>query len=178
MVCASFVLLTGGPGGGKTTLVEHLAGRGYATSAEAGRAIIRDQALVGGPLRADPVAFAETILTWELRAYREASGLTFFDRGVPDVVASYLLLDRPVPDHVLRAAEVCRYAPVAFAAPPWREVYVNDADRTQTWDEAVRTYEACVAAYERCGYELVALPFAPVGERAAFVLGRVSPPSP
>lgn len=43
-----FVIVTGGPGAGKTTLIAELARRGLATSPEAGRAVIRDQRAVGG----------------------------------------------------------------------------------------------------------------------------------
>lgn len=44
-----FFVLTGGPGSGKTTLIEALRSAGFATSVEAGRGIIRDQLAIGGP---------------------------------------------------------------------------------------------------------------------------------
>ena len=44
-----FFVLTGGPGSGKTTLIEALRRAGFATSVEAGRGIIRDQSDIGGP---------------------------------------------------------------------------------------------------------------------------------
>jgi predicted ATPase len=72
VTAARFVVLTGGPGGGKSTLLAALAALGHAVSPEAGRAIIRDQARIGGRLRDDQVAFAETILMREMRSYREA----------------------------------------------------------------------------------------------------------
>jgi predicted ATPase len=174
---AGLVVLTGGPGGGKSTLLAHLAGLGHAVAPEAGRAIIRDQATIGGRLRDDPVAFAEVILTWEMRAYRAAvngdARPVFFDRGVVDVAAAYLQLGLPVPAHVCAAVSEFRYAPTVFVAPPWRKVYVPDTERHQPWEEAVRTYDACGAAYERFGYTLVDLPFAPVEDRAAFLLARL-----
>ena len=43
-----FFVLTGGPGAGKTTLIEALRSAGFATTVEAGRAIIRDQLDIGG----------------------------------------------------------------------------------------------------------------------------------
>ena len=43
-----FFVLTGGPGSGKTTLIQALAKRGFATAPEAGRGIIRDQQAIGG----------------------------------------------------------------------------------------------------------------------------------
>ncbi len=41
-------VVTGGPGSGKTTLIAALAARGYQTTVEAGRAIIREQMETGG----------------------------------------------------------------------------------------------------------------------------------
>ncbi len=58
-----FHVITGGPGSGKSTLIEALGRRGYAHSIEAGRAIIQDQTAIDGPALPgrDPLAFAELI---------------------------------------------------------------------------------------------------------------------
>ena len=41
-------VVTGGPGSGKTTLIEALGRLGIVSMPEAGRAIIRDQTAIGG----------------------------------------------------------------------------------------------------------------------------------
>jgi predicted ATPase len=173
-----FHVITGGPGSGKSTLIEALSRRGLAHSIEAGRAIIQDQIAIDGPALPgrDPLAFAELMLSWELRSYRVAqaeSGHVFFDRGVPDVVGYFQLLGRPVPSHVTRAAERFRYSRRVFLAPPWPAIFTQDAERKQTAEEAERTCEAMIAAYSSCGYELVALPRVSVDERACFVLASI-----
>jgi predicted ATPase len=43
-----FHIITGGPGSGKTTLIDALAAQGFHHMPEAGRAIIRDQIAIGG----------------------------------------------------------------------------------------------------------------------------------
>jgi len=53
---------------------------------------------------------------------------------------------------------------------------VQDAERIQSWDEAVATHEACVEAYEACGYTLVELPLTSPKARAEFVLDVVQRP--
>ena len=70
----SLFVITGGPGSGKSTLIAALAARGISVMPEAGRAIIRDQAAIGGSALpwADRAAYAELMLSWELRSYREA----------------------------------------------------------------------------------------------------------
>ncbi|RUU62771.1 ATPase, partial [Mesorhizobium sp. M2C.T.Ca.TU.009.01.2.1] len=66
-----FFVLTGGPGSGKTTLIEALRAQGFATAPEAGRGIIRDQTAIGGPALPwqDRALFAELMLSWELRSW-------------------------------------------------------------------------------------------------------------
>ena len=176
--CERFHVVTGGPGSGKTSLIEALARAGYAHTVEAGRAIIQDQIAIDGPALPwrDPLAFAELMLSWELRSYRmaeETTGPVFFDRGVTDLVGYLTLVGRPVPAHVARAAGRFRYNRRVFVAPPWPEIYTQDAERKQTQEEAVRTYEALVTAYSNCGYVLVSLPLVSVEDRVRFVLDDI-----
>jgi predicted ATPase len=169
-----FIVITGGPGSGKTTLIEALAVQGFTTTVEAGRAIIQDQVAIGGtalPWR-DPLAFAEAMLVWEMRSYRTAQehpGPVFFDRGVPDVVGYLRLCGLPVPPHIAKAATLFRYAPRVFIAPPWREIFAQDTERKQDFAEAERTYEAMAETYAALGYRLVELPCVGVEERVGFV---------
>lgn len=173
-----FFVLSGGPGSGKSTLIEALARAGYAHSIEAGRGIIQQQVAVDGdalPWR-NRAKFAASMLEWEVRSYLDAqaqSGPVFFDRGVPDVIGYLRLEGLPVPDDVRRAAETYRYNRRVFIAPPWPEIFAQDAERKQTPDVAVRTYEAMVAVYSALGYELLELPKALVEERVQFVLANI-----
>ena len=170
-----FFVLTGGPGAGKTTLIEALRGAGFAGTEEAGRGVIRAQAAIGGPAlpASNPALFAEAMLVWELRNHAEAeraNAPTFFDRGLPDIAGYLTLTGLPVPAHVGRAIRSFRYSPVVFCLPPWPQIFVGDRERTQDLPEAVRTYEAVTEAYAGAGYRLVEVPPATVDERLRFVL--------
>lgn len=174
-------VLTGGPGSGKTTLIDHLADQGYAHLPEAGRAIIQAQMAIDGPALPwrDRALFAEMMLGWEMRSHamaRHLAGPVLCDRGVPDVVGYLRLEGLPVPEHALRAAQSLRYDRRVFIAPPWPAIYRQDAERRQ--DEAIarRTHEAMAAVYRELGYALVELPRATVGERAALIREIVGPP--
>jgi len=159
-------------------LISALQNQGFAVMPEAGRAIIQDQAAIGGNALPwiDPGAFADGMLCWELRSYREASaagGVIFFDRGIPDVAGYLRLMELPVPEYLSRAIQQFRSSRQVFIAPPWQEIFTQDAERKQTFEEAVRTYESLVATYREHGYELVELPRAPVPERVRFVLEKL-----
>ncbi|WP_107312277.1 AAA family ATPase [Burkholderia metallica] len=169
-----FFVVTGGPGSGKSTLLDALEHAGFARSQEAGRGVIRDQMAIDGralPWR-DPAAFAELMLSWEMRSYelaRHAGGPVFFDRGVPDVIGYLRLTGLPVPAHAQAAARRFRYHPRVFIAPPWPDIYTQDTERRQDFAEALRTYDAMVECYTTYGYRLVELPRDSVQARVRFV---------
>ncbi len=84
------------------------------------------------------------MLSWEMRSYELAkreTGLVFFDRGVLDVAGYLRLMGLPIPEHVQKAAEIFLYNRRVFIAPPWREIFRQDGERKQDFDEAMRTYE-------------------------------------
>lgn len=98
-----------------------------------------------------PAAFAELMLSWDMRSYRMAGGSggrpCSSIAGVPDVAEYLHLSGLPVPRHVAKAVEVLRYNRRVFIAPPWPEIFRQDDERRQSFAEAVRTCEAMVAAY-------------------------------
>jgi predicted ATPase len=173
-----FIVITGGPGSGKSTLIDALERAGHSRTVEAGRAVIQQQVAIDGnalPWR-DRAAFAELMLTWEMEAYaaaRQKNGLVFFDRGVPDVEGYLRLVGLPVQKHVEEAVESYCYNRRVFIAPPWKEIFRQDRERKQDFDEAVRTCEVLAATYKERGYELVELPRGSVDQRLNFVLTNV-----
>lgn len=175
-----FFAITGGPGAGKSALIEALYQAGYSRSIEAGRGVIQDQVTIGGAALpwSDRILFAELMLSWDMRSYHlaeQAEGIVFFDRGVPDVAGYLRLLGVPVPDHMRKAAEIFRYNRKVFIARPWREIFIQDRERKQDFDEAIRTYEALSAIYAAHDYELIELPRVSVEERVRFVRAKIAP---
>ena len=174
-----FFVFTGGPGSGKTTLIEALKARGYATTEEAGRGVIRQEQQSGGTALpwADRERFAEQMFEWELRSYRDAQrqdGLVFFDRGLPDTIGYLRLEGLDVPAWMEEEALRLRYNKRVFIAPPWKEIYGRDEERRQSWDVAIGTYDIMAKTYAELGYELVELPRTSVAHRADFVIAEMS----
>ena len=171
-------VITGGPGSGKSTLIEALAAAGVATSPEVGRAIIREEVAAGGtalPWR-DHRAFAERMVEREVAAHRAALATgrpVVLDRGVPDVIGFLRISGLAVPPHIDAAARACRYNPRVFIAPWWPDIFTTDAERKQTPQEARATFAVMVATYRDYGYRLVELPRATVAARVAFVMDQI-----
>jgi len=174
-----FVVVTGGPGSGKTALLGRLQEAGFATTGEAGRGVIQEQVVIGGQALpwADRTLFAELMLSWEMRSYRAAQrheDVVVFDRGVPDVVGYLRLCKLAVPAHVSAAAETYCYNRRVFIAPPWPKIFEQDDERKQDLEEAEQTYRAMVNIYTRLGYELLTLPKVDIEGRAQFVKENIA----
>jgi predicted ATPase len=75
-----------------------------------------------------------------------------------------------------KAAAAVRYNRQVFVAPPWPEIFEQDEERKQDFDEAVRTCEMMRTAYDAYGYLLTELPRASVEERLRFVIERIGKP--
>lgn len=168
-------VLTGAPGAGKSTLLDAAAAAGIMTSPEVARELL--QVPGGMELRAsNPQGFAQAMLEAHIREFerfKDAPGPVVFDRGFPDVVGFYLLTGRHVPAELDRVCWEMRYAGPILRAPPWAVIYRQDAERIQTWEEAVQSDEAVTAAWRRYGYDLIDLPLANVDDRLGFLCARM-----
>ncbi|MGW9127890.1 AAA family ATPase [Paenibacillus chitinolyticus] len=96
-----------------------------------------------------------------------------FDRGVPDVIGYLRLEGLDVPANIQRAGELFRYNKRVFIAPPWPDIYRNDAERKQDLKTACRTFETMAAVYTELGYELVELPRCSIEDRAEYIRSSI-----
>lgn len=174
-----FYIISGGPGSGKSTLIDALEQLGYARTIEGGRAIIQQQQAIGGSALPweDRALFAELMLSWEMRSYDMAkaqSGTVFFDRGVPDIIGYLSLCGLAIPQYMQVAAERIRYNQTVFLAPPWPDIFTQDTERKQDLEEAQRTFDAMRQVYSSLDYKITLLPKVSVQERLKFVLSRIT----
>jgi len=171
-------VITGGPGSGKSTLIDALAEAGVVTSPEVGRAIIREEVASGGNALpwSNHLAFAERMIAREIAARDAALAserTVVLDRGIPDVVGFLRVSRLKVPPPIDRAAHTLRYNPRVFIAPWWADIFTGDAERKQTPEEARATFAVMVQTYRDYGYTLIELPRATVADRVAFVMQEI-----
>ncbi len=166
-------VVTGAPGSGKSTLLAEVARRGVATGPEVARAILQSPG--GMEMRAErPTEFALAMLEAELASWHGVRDRpVLFDRGFADIVGFLRLEGLAVPNAITAACRDYRYDGPVFHAPPWREIYRQDEERIQNWEEAVASDAAVVQAWLDYGYSPITLPFAEPVTRARFVLERL-----
>jgi len=171
----SFHILAGPPGAGKTTLLDALPEH-VTTVPEYARRVLAVERETGGRATGDqdPALFVERMLEMAIADHTAARGVTVFDRGLPDLLAfcaHYGIADRQVRD----AVAAHRYQPTVFFLAAWPEIYSTDDERILDFSGAKAFGDLIRTAYLHSDYNLIDVPRLPRGERAAFVLDRISP---
>ena len=172
------VVITGGPGTGKSTVISSLEQLQFACMPEVSRSVTREAQGRGVDqlFLHEPLLFSQLLLESRINQYEQAEELNdelvFFDRGIPDVMGylDYLGMDYP---ELYRAKSMeLRYTKV-FMMPPWEKIYQTDNERYESFEQSLRIYEELKKAYTSLGYEFDIIPEASVDNRVEFILNRL-----
>jgi len=171
-----FVVISGCSGGGKSSLLAELHGRGHTVVEEPGRRVVKEE--MGNKGRAlpwvDKTAFVRRVLEMALADWASAhvsEGWVFFDRGIIDAAAGLQHLTGQPVSATLELSH--RYRRRIFLAPPWPEIYVTDPERRHDLDEALTEYSRLLEVYPLLGYEVSLLPKVGMSDRADFLLSSL-----
>lgn len=173
------IVLAGGPSSGKTTLINALVEKGFICYPEISREVIREAQAQGIDqlFLENPLLFSELLLQGRIKQHQEAhnenSEVVFLDRGIPDVLAYMHYIGDSYPKSFSDACENHRYQKV-FLLPPWKEIYVSDAERYENYEQAVLIHEHLEETYRNFGYDLVTIPKDTVENRVEFLLQHLA----
>ena len=167
-------VIAGGPGFGKSVLIEKLHELGYQVGSEIAREIISQQISEGGgflPWK-DIAEFEKRVIEKRVEFIKsvDINSTAFSDRGLPDQAAFSWYKGKEISPQLNVALGENRYAKKVFLTPPWPQIFQNDQIRTETYEEAERIHQFIVKAYLNYGYELIELPFVSPDERIEFIL--------
>ncbi|MEH6703398.1 MAG: AAA family ATPase [Galbibacter orientalis] len=176
----NFYIITGGPGVGKTTLLEELKNRGYSIVPEIARELIKEEQSRNGnalPWK-DKNLYKEVMFNRSINSFEQVyktlnisnKSPIFFDRGFLDTICYAKLIQSEIDEQMELYAENWRYNENIFMLPPWQKIYETDTERKQEWTEAVLTYEKMCETYSSYGYNIVEIPKIAVRKRVDFIL--------
>ena len=172
------VVIIGGPGSGKTTLIDRLTQIGHCCYPEVSREVTLEAKKNGIEqlFLENPLLFSELLLEGRKRQFREAQeephDVVFIDRGIPDVLAYMHYIGDAYPAAFDQACHEHKYSKI-FLLPPWEEIYESDNERYENWEQAKLIHEHLVETYSKYGYDLLEVPKDTVENRIAFMLERL-----
>lgn len=173
------IVLSGGPGSGKTTLINLLREQDYLCFEEVSRQLIIQGETQGmnNYFLSKPEEFSRLIWEERKQQYQQASTFAmppshpfcFFDRGLPDVLAYMDLIGQSATD-LEKELKPFMYD-LVFLIPPVKKIYVQDEQRKENFETAVLAHQKIHDRYSK-NYTPHIVPMGSPEERFEFVLTR------
>ena len=167
------IIITGGPGFGKTSIIRELQKRGYAVSDEKARIVIQKQMGQGSDKLPweDVYGFSKLIIKEIVAEEIESDKPIFFDRGIPDVLAYLKNAGLEVDDTFYKKElKSMNYSNRVYFVPPWEEIYQVDNERKESLETAKEISDHIKRAYIEEGFELIEIKKDSVENRSDFIL--------
>jgi predicted ATPase len=168
------IVFIGGPGTGKTTLINALAARGYNVFEEISRQVTKaaQEEGVSQLFLTEPLLFSQKLLEGRVNQFNAAAenskNLVLYDRGIPDVLAYMDYAGQTYPQSFVEACKKHRYDRV-FMLPPWEEIHEEDNERYEDFATATALHDFLVKTYTYYGYAPINVPRCPVAQRIDFI---------
>ena len=173
------IVITGGPGTGKSTIINELIKRGHNCLEEISRQVTLDakQNGIDQLFLKNPLLFSELLLKGRYAQFLESkkleSEIVFFDRGIPDVLAYMDFIGDEYPESFIDTCRASIYDAV-FILKPWEAIYTSDNERYEDFDQAVKIHKHLINTYQSYNYRLIDVPFETVEKRTDFILNIVN----
>jgi len=173
------IVITGGPGSGKTTLISFLKEQGHQCMPEISREVTLEAKKQGIDqlFLNDPILFSEKLLEGREKQFCDTENLKktflFFDRGLPDITAYMDYSNTQYPNHFFEVCNTNRYDHI-FLLPPWKEIYKQDNVRYETFNEALEIHTYLLRGYEKYGYRVIEVPFGSLESRMKYIFNQLS----
>lgn len=163
-------VLTGGPGVGKSAMIDIFVARGYSIVPETARMVIEEEQARNSdilPWR-DLLRFQEVVARKQLEAEMKiCEQEVFLDRGIVDGYAYCKQGNIPAPKNLIDNARG-RYDAVFLLAPLAH--YENDHVRKEDKEFQAVIHALIEEAYRKFGYDIIHVPALHIHERAEFIL--------
>jgi len=173
------VVITGGPGTGKTAIITHLKAQRFMCYDEISRDVTL-QARKNGVEQlflTEPLLFSQKLLDGRKQQFLDATqsdeDLIFLDRGLPDILAYLDYKGDNYPKHFIEACHKHRYNFV-FVLAPWQNIFTSDSERYESFEDAIKIHHHLLKTYDRFGYQLIDVPFGSVKSRGNFILDSLN----
>ena len=172
------IVITGGPGTGKTSIINKLESFGHCVFNESSREIIRKYKKLGHDqlFLSNPIKFSEILLKNRIKQFEESnksnSNIKFFDRGIPDILAYLDYKKISFGKEFILASKKYKYDFI-FLAEPWEDIYKKDEERYESFEELKVINKYLKKIYSNYTQRFIILPKSSVKARINFIIESI-----
>lgn len=172
MIQTNWIIITGEPRSGKSTLIERMAFKGYRICPEASRIIIDDYKSREEKLDCYTEHFERLIAEERISAEKRfnPAECVFWDRGLVDSIAFSRLYGRDIEQMVQgKLNYIYRHVFYLCELP----IYCSDYATMETKESAQVLGKLLLVEYEKLGYSPIMVPQMDINSRAEFILDMI-----
>ena len=172
------IVITGGPGTGKSSIIKKLDNQGYHVFHETSREIIKKYKKLGHDqlFLSNPIKFSEILLKNRIQQFKKSddikSDFKFFDRGIPDIIAYLNYKSISCDEKFDLALKKFRYD-LIFLAEPWEDIFSRDNERYESFEELKIINKYLKKIYFDYGEKVIVLPKSSVQKRVKFIISKI-----
>lgn len=169
------IVITGGPGTGKSSIIEELKQRGHLCFDEISRQVTLEARKNGIEqlFLTQPLLFSQMLLEGRAKQFKDANNhenaTVFLDRGLPDVLAYMDYFGSDYPEDFVHTCQNSTYDAV-FILAPWQEIFQSDSVRYETFEQSEVIHQHLLKTYKNFNYYLIDIPFDTVKKRTDFII--------
>jgi predicted ATPase len=173
------IVITGGPGTGKSSIIEELKLRGHLCFDEISRQVTLEARKNGVEqlFLTQPLLFSQMLLKGRAKQFMDANNhentTVFLDRGLPDVLAYMDYFGSDYPEDFVNICQDSTYDAI-FILAPWQEIFQSDSVRYETFEQSEIIHQHLLKTYKNFNYHLVDIPFDTVKKRADFIIDSLN----
>ena len=141
------IVITGGPGSGKTEIINELENRGYHVKHEIVR-ILYNEGLKRGvnAFKEAPLDFSNKLLDYRINQFHSSSELNynsfkpyvFFDRGIHDTFAYLNFMEK---NYDYKNIIFSFSYDFVFILNPWKKIYIKDDERMESFNDSKKLFK-------------------------------------
>ena len=172
------IIITGGPGTGKTSLIEELKKNNFKCFDEISRGITLKYRKKGIEqlFLSDPNLFSQELLNGRIQQFNKSINLqadcVFFDRGIPDIIAYLNFKKVDLSKKILESVDKYKYDMI-FLLEPWEDIYSSDIIRYESFDQVITIDSYIKNTYKEFGYNPIIVPKDNIKNRVDFVINSL-----
>ena len=172
------IIITGGPGTGKTSLIEELKKNNFKCFDEISREITLKYRKKGIEqlFLSDPNLFSQELLNGRIQQFNKSINLqancVFFDRGIPDIIAYLNFKKVDLSKKNLKAVDKYRYD-IIFLLEPWEDIYTSDIIRYESFNQVITIDSYIKNTYKEFGYNPIIVPKDNIKNRVDFIINTL-----
>ena len=148
------IVITGGPGSGKTEIINELENRGYHVKYEIVRVLYKEGVKKGvNAFKDNPLEFSNKLLDYRINQFHSSSELNyisnkpyvFFDRGIHDTFAYLNFLKKKYDyERIIRSFSY----DFVFLLNPWKKIYIKDDQRMESFQDSKKLFKCIKLIYK------------------------------